>query len=77
MVIDPVSVCSQSASLRETPRTECVFPSHRDRKMHFYVECAFPYLSKRGAGSRKSALYPRCLTEKRILTVSRGTDCAF
>ena len=67
MVIDPVSVCSQSASLRETPRTECAFPSHRDRRMRFYVECAFPHLRKRGAGSRKSAFCPRHLTEKRTL----------
>ena len=32
-----------------------------------YAECAFPHLGKRGAGSRKSALCPDELTEKRIL----------
>ena len=77
MVTDPVSVHSQSASLRETPRTECAFPSHRDRRMRFSVEYTFPHLGKRGVVSRKDALCVRSLTEKRILTVSRGTDYAF
>ena len=35
--------------------------------MRFFVECAFPHLGKRGVSSRKDALWPRRLTEKRIL----------
>ena len=35
--------------------------------MRFSVECAFPHLRKRCAGSRKSALCSRRLTEKRTL----------
>ena len=35
--------------------------------MRFSVECAFPHLRKRGAGSRKSALCNQSLTENRIL----------
>ena len=35
--------------------------------MRFSVKCAFPHLGKRGAGSRKSALCPDGLTEKRTL----------
>ena len=35
--------------------------------MRFSVECAFPHLRKRGAGSRKSAFCNRRLTEKRTL----------
>ena len=62
---------------RECPQPECVFPSHRDRRMRLSVECAFPHLGKRGVVSRKDALCVRSLTEKRILTVSRGTDYAF
>ena len=38
--------------------------------MRFSVECAFPHLRKRDVTSRKSALWPRCLTEKRTLTYS-------
>ena len=33
----------------------------------FSVECAFPHLRKRGAGSRKTALWPSRLTENRTL----------
>ena len=47
--------------------SKCAFPSQRDRKMRLSVECAFPYLGKRGAASRKSAFSNRHLTEKRIL----------
>ena len=36
-------------------------------KMRLSVECAFPHLGKRSAGSRKSALCPDGLTEKRTL----------
>ena len=39
-------------------------------RMRFSVECAFPHLGKRGVGSRKSALCPDGLTEKRILRSS-------
>ena len=35
--------------------------------MRFSVECAFPYLGKRGVGSRKSAVCGCDVTEKRIL----------
>ena len=35
--------------------------------MRFSVECAFPYLRKRGAISRRSAFWVGGLTEKRIL----------
>ena len=37
------------------------------RRMRFSVECAFPYLRKRRATSRKTALCTRRLTENRIL----------
>ena len=39
-------------------------------RVRFSVECAFPHLGKRGAGSRKSALCPDGLTEKRTLRSS-------
>ena len=39
-------------------------------RMRFSVECAFPHLGKHGAGSRKSALCPDGLTEKRTLRSS-------
>ncbi len=58
---------TQNALFRNVSVAECTFPSHRDRRMRFYVECTFPHLRKRGAGSRKSAFCVRCLTEKRIL----------
>ena len=38
---------------------DCAFPSRRDRKMRLSVKCAFPYLRKRGAASRKSAFCNR------------------
>ena len=64
---------TQNASFRDVSVAECTFPSHRHRRMRFSVECAFSHLRKRRATSRKSALCPRCLTEKRILcTVSHG-----
>ena len=46
----------------------------RSRRMRFSVECAFPYLRKRGATSRKSALWGLTLTEKRILHQRRHRD---
>ena len=36
--------------------------------MRFSVECAFPHLRKRRSASRKSALWPWALTEKRTLS---------
>ena len=39
-------------------------------KMRLSVECAFPHLGKRSAGSRKSALCPDGLMEKRTLRSS-------
>ena len=36
--------------------------------MRLSVECAFPHLRKRRPASRKSALWPWDLTQKRILT---------
>ena len=42
--------------------------------MRFSVECAFPYLRKRRATSRKSALWGLTLTEKRILHQRRHRD---
>ena len=36
--------------------------------MRFSVECAFPHLRKRRPASRKSALWPWALTQKRTLT---------
>ena len=39
-------------------------------RVRFSVECAFPHLGKRGAGSRKSALCSDGLTEKRTLRSS-------
>ena len=62
-----VRAVTQTAPFRDVSIAECTFPSHRDRRMRFSVECAFPHLRKRRATSRKSALWPRCLTEKRIL----------
>ena len=64
---------TQNALFRNVSVAECTFPSHRDHRMRFSVECAFPHLRKRRATSRKTAFCPRCLTEKRILcTVSHG-----
>ena len=67
----------QTALFRESAHLECVFPSHRDHRMRFSVECAFSHLRKRRVTSRKSALCPRCLTEKRILKVSPSRKSAF
>ena len=56
-------------------------------RVRFSVECAFPHLGKRGAGSRKSALCDRHrserrslelrLMEKRTLLAWGAADCAF
>ena len=45
--------------------------------MRFSVKCAFPYLGKRGAASRKSAFCYLRLTEKRILRSPDRANCAF
>ena len=46
---------------------ECAFPYSTGCRMRFSVECAFPHLRKRRPASRKSAFWPRRLTEKRTL----------
>ena len=56
-------------------------------RVRFSVECAFPHLGKRGAGSRKSAFCDRHrserrslelrLMEKRTLLAWGAADCAF
>ena len=58
---------TEKRSLGGSSHTECVFPSRRSHRMRLFVECAFPYLRKRGAVSRKSAFCSGDLTEKRIL----------
>ena len=45
--------------------------------MRFSVKCAFPYLGKRGAVSRKSAFCPDRLTERRTLRFPDRANCAF
>ena len=57
----------QSALFRDAAGPGCAFPSRRGHRMRLSVECAFPYLRKRGAVSRKSTLWVGSLTEKRIL----------
>ena len=49
----------QNAPFGEAAGAECAF--------RLSVECAFPHLGKRGAASRKSALWPDRLTERRAL----------
>ena len=60
----------QNALFREsdTPRAR-LYVSRRCR-MRFSVECAFPYLRKRGATSRKGAFCADGLTQKRSLQPS-------
>ncbi len=60
--------CSQNALFRTARVAECAFPYGTGCRMRFSVECAFPYLGKRRAISRKTAFCVRCLTEKRILS---------
>ena len=57
----------QSALFRDAAGPGCAFPSRRGHRMRLSVECAFPYLRKRGAVSRKSTVWVCGLTEKRIL----------
>ena len=58
---------TEGRTLPDRRAPECAFPSRRDRRLRFSVECAFPHLGKRGASSRKSALCHLRLTEKRTL----------
>ena len=58
---------TEGRALPDRRAPECAFPSRRDRRMRLSVECAFPHLGKRGAASRKSALWPDRLTERRAL----------
>ena len=58
---------TERRTLPDRRASECAFPSRRDRRLRFSVECAFPHLGKRGAASRKSALWPDRLTERRAL----------
>ena len=60
---------TERRTLPDRRASECAFPSRRDRRLRFSVECAFPHLGKRRAASRKSALWPDRLTEKRTLRV--------
>ena len=78
---------TEKRSLGGSSHTECAFPSRRSHRMRLSVECAFPYLRKRGAISRKSAFWEvgvtekrivtQRLTEKRILRFSDRANCAF
>ena len=45
--------------------------------MRFSVECAFPHLGKRRAASRKSALWPDRLMQRRTLRSPGRAECAF
>ena len=67
----------QSALFRDAAGPGCAFPSRRGHRMRLSVECAFPYLRKRGAVSRKSTLWVGSLTEKRSLRFSDRANCAF
>ena len=58
----------QNALFRDVAGPGCAFPSRRGHRVRLSVECAFPYLGKRGAVSRKSAFWVGGLTEKRIVT---------
>ena len=62
-VIDTI----QNAPFGNVATAECALPYSTGCRMRFSVECAFPHLRKRRPASRKSALWPRRLTEKRTL----------
>ena len=66
-VIDTI----RNAPFGNVATTECAFPYSTGCRMRFSVECAFPHLRKRRPASRKTALCPRRLTEKRILRAYR------
>ena len=57
----------QNALFRDVAGPGCAFPSRRGHRVRLSVECAFPYLGKRGAVSRKSAFCAGTLTEKHTL----------
>ena len=59
----------RNAPFGNVATTECAFPYSTGCRMRLSVEGAFPHLRKRRPVSRKSALCPRRLTEKRILAV--------
>ena len=65
-----MQVVTQTAPFRDGG-TACV------PRVRFSVECAFPYLRKRGVASRKGAFYGCDVTEKRILTVREIAECVF
>ena len=67
----------QSAPFGDAAPAECAFPSHRARRMRFFVECAFPHLGKRRTASRKGAVCAGSLTERRTLPNRRAVGCAF
>ena len=48
--------------------TECAFPYGTGCRMRFSVKCAFSHLRKRRPTSRKSAFWPRRLTQRRTLS---------
>ena len=45
--------------------------------MRLSIECVFPHLGKRRAASRKGALWPDRLTQRRTLRFPGPTECAF
>ena len=57
----------EKRTLRRSTQPECAFPYGTGCRMRLSVECAFPHLGKRRAASRKTALCPDALTQKRIL----------
>ena len=57
----------EKRTLRLSTQPECAFPYGTGCRMRLSVECAFPHLGKRRAASRKSALCPDGLTQKRTL----------
>ena len=63
-VIDTI----RNAPFGNVATTECAFPYSTGCRMRFSVECAFPHLRKRRPASRKTAFWPRLLTENRTLS---------
>ena len=58
----------RNAPFGNVATTECAFPYSTGCRMRFSVECAFPHLRKRRPASRKTAFWPRLLTENRTLS---------
>ena len=46
---------TERRTLPDRRAPECAFPSRRDRRLRFSVDCAFSHLGKRGVASRKDA----------------------